>query len=158
MRKTFFILTSFMLATCLTLSIAIADPPGADPDALWKYITKENPYKKWKQFPDHQGMQPGRAPHGPLHIVYANDPALNSTKPPVQYGSIIIKENFNKKKELAAITVMYKVIGYNPGDGDWFWVKYTPKGEAKPFGKPKGCVGCHGTRAKNDFILVHEFD
>ena len=21
---------------------------------------------------------------------------------------------------------MYKINGYNPKDGDWFWVKYTP--------------------------------
>jgi hypothetical protein len=30
-------------------------------------------------------------------------------------------------------------------------------GKAKPFSKPAGCIGCHGTRANNDFILVHEF-
>ena len=35
------------------------------------------------------------------------------------------------------------------------WAKYTPKG--KPFGKPAGCIGCHGTRANNDFIIIHEF-
>jgi len=52
---------------------------------------------------------------------------------------------------------MYKVAGYNPGAGDWFWAKYSPQGKADKFGKPSGCVGCHVTRAKNDFILVHEF-
>ena len=52
---------------------------------------------------------------------------------------------------------MYKVKGYNPNDGDWFWVKYDPTGKADKFGKPKGCIGCHGTRAKNDFIVVHEY-
>lgn len=64
---------------------------------------------------------------------------------------------YSTSRELKAITVMYKVPGYNPKDGDWFWVKYTPEGTAGPFGKPKGCIGCHGTRANNDFILVHEF-
>ena len=148
----------FIIGICgLIGTLVYADMPGADPAALWNHITKTSPYTKWAFFPDHQGMQPGRAPHGPLHKVYVNDRALNSPKPPVQYGSIIVKENYSKAKELKAITVMYKVQGYNPGDGDWFWVKYTLDGEAKPFGKPKGCVGCHGTRAKNDFILVHEF-
>ena len=52
---------------------------------------------------------------------------------------------------------MYKIKGYNPNDGDWFWVKYSPDGKADKAGKPKGCIGCHGTRANNDFILVHEF-
>jgi hypothetical protein len=52
---------------------------------------------------------------------------------------------------------MYKVPGYNPDDGDWFWVLYGLDGSVKKEGKPAGCVGCHGSRAKNDFILVHEF-
>lgn len=139
-------------------TIVFAQMPGPEPDALWNYITKESPYTRWGFWPDHQGMQPGRAPHGPLHKVYVNDRALNSSKPPVQYGSIAVKENYGKDKKLKAITVMYKVDGYNPDAGDWFWAKYSPDGKADKFGKPNGCVGCHGTRAKNDFILVHEFD
>lgn len=142
---------------CLFSSYVYADMPEADPGELWNYITKVSPYKEWRQWLDHQGIQPGRAPHGPLHKVYVNENAFNSPKPPVQYGAIVVKENYSKTEELKAITVMYKVIDYNPKDGDWFWVKYTPQGKAKPFGKPAGCIGCHGTRAHNDFILVHEF-
>ncbi|MBW2641748.1 MAG: cytochrome P460 family protein [Deltaproteobacteria bacterium] len=119
-------------------STVFAEMPGPDPDALWS-------------------MQPGRAPHGPLHKVYVNDRALNSSRPPLQYGAIEVKENYSPAKELKAITVMYKINGYNPKDGDWFWVKYTPDGKAEKFGKPKGCIGCHGTRAKNDFVTIHEF-
>ena len=144
-------------ACFLSGSIAFADMPGADPDNLWNYITKVSPYTKWAFWPDHLGMQPGRAPHGPLHKVYVNEPALKSKTAPVQYGSIEVKENYSPAKELKAITVMYKIKGFNPKDGDWFWVKYTPQGKAEKSGKPKGCIGCHGTRVKNDFILVHEF-
>ena len=107
---------------------------------MWGYITKESPYTKWEFWPDHQGMQPGRAPHGPLHKVFVNDRALDSSQPPVQYGSIAVKENYGKDKELKAITVMYKVTGYNPDAGDWFWAKYSPEGKADKFGKPEGCV------------------
>jgi hypothetical protein len=146
-----------MAVTFIFGAIVFAEMPKTDPDALWQYITKESPYEKWEFWPDHQGMQPGRAPHGPLHKVYVNDRAINSPKPPVQYGSIAVKENYGKDKELKAITVMYKVAGYNSDAGDWFWAKYSPEGKADKFGKPAGCVGCHGTRAKNDFILVHEF-
>ena len=70
----------------------------------------------------------------------------------------MVKENYGKDKELKAITVMYKTAGYNPDAGDWYWAKYSPAGKADKYGKPAGCVGCHGTRAKNDFILVHEFE
>ena len=151
-----------IIAACFGLgliiqAVASEKMPGPDPAALWNYITKVSPYKNWAFWPDHQGLQKGRAPHGPLHRVYVNDKALNSAKPPVQYGSIEVKENYDKAENLKAITMMYKIKGYNPKDGDWFWVKYSPTGKAAKFGKPKGCVGCHGTRAANDFILVHEF-
>ena len=153
-----FVISISVISACAIIAVnAFAEMPSPDPDVLWKYITKESPYKQWSFWPDHQGVQPGRAPHGPLHKVYVNDRALNSSQPPVQYGSIAVKENYGKDKELKAITVMYKVTDYNPDAGDWFWVKYSPDGKADKFGKPAGCVGCHGTRAANDFILVHEF-
>ncbi len=138
-------------------TMGFAEMPGPEPDALWQYITEESPYTKWGFWPDHQGMQKGRAPHGPLHKVYVNDRGLKSSHPPVQYGSITVKENYGKDKKLKAITVMYKINAYNPEAGDWFWAKYSPAGKVDKYGKPKGCVGCHGTRAKNDFITVHEF-
>jgi hypothetical protein len=155
--KKLIISISIICGCAIVAFIAFAEMPSPNADVLWKYITEESPYTKWAFWPDHQGMQPGRAPHGPLHKVYVNDRALNSSKPPVQYGSIAVKESFGKDKKLKAITVMYKVLDYNPGAGDWFWAKYSPDGKADKFGKPKGCVGCHGTRAANDFILVHEF-
>ncbi len=152
-------ITALMVSGCTLFFAAplFAEMPGPDPAALWQYITVESPYLQWQFWPDHQGMQPGRAPHGPRHKVYVNDRAVNSNSPPVQYGSIAVKENYSKKNELKAITVMYKIDGYNPDANDWFWAKYTPKGKADKYGMPKGCIGCHGTRAKNDFILVHEF-
>ncbi|MBW1859823.1 MAG: cytochrome P460 family protein [Deltaproteobacteria bacterium] len=137
--------------------LAFADMPGPDAAVLWHYMTEDSPYKEWGFWPDHQGMQPGRAPHGPLHKVYVNEKALNSREPPVQYGAIQVKESYNKAKELKAITVMYKVNGYSPENGDWFWAEYSPDGKVKSSGKPRGCIGCHGVRAKNDFITVHEF-
>ncbi len=158
MNRIMVIIGALIVGACVALvSMVFAEMPGPDPNQLWKYITESSPYKEWSFWPDHQGMQPGRAPHGPLHKVYVNNRALNSAKPPVQYGAIQVKENYSTSKELKAITVMYKVPGYNPKDGDWFWVKYTPEGTPGPFGKPKGCIGCHGTRVNNDFILVHEF-
>jgi hypothetical protein len=159
MRGIIIIITGFIFTvSCFFLVpyLKCAEIPEPDPEALWSYITKVSPYEKWSFWPEHQGMQPGRAPHGPLHKVYVNDRALNSVKPVAQYGSIIVKENYSKEKVLNALTVMYKIHDYNPTDGDWFWAKYTPQGKAKPFGKPAGCIGCHGTRANNDFILLHD--
>ena len=151
-------IAAVLFVVLVSAALVFAGMPKADPDALWNHITKEDPYTKWEFWPDHQGMQPGRAPHGPLHKVYVNDRAIKSSKPPVQYGSIAVKENYGKDEQLKAITVMCKLAGYNPDAGDWFWAKYSLDGKADKYGKPAGCVGCHGTRAKNDFILVHEFE
>src|SRR5210317_2257077 len=120
--------------------IVFAEMPSPEPEVLWKYITEENPYTNWGFWPDHQGMQPGRAPHGPLHKVYVNDRALNSARPPLQYGSILVKENYSKDEKLGAVTVMYKINAYNPEEGDWFWVKYSSDGKVDKFGKPKGWI------------------
>ncbi len=153
-------LLKFGIAVTMIFSLgnlAASDMPGPDPAELWNHITQVSPYQKWAYWPDHKGLQKGRAPHGVKHKVFVNRQALMSKKPPVKYGAIQVKENYNRAGKLAAITVMYKVKGYNPKDGDWFWVKYNRKGKARPYGKPNGCIECHGTRARNDFILVHDF-
>ena len=131
--------------------------PGPDGDALWNYISKVSPYQQWSFWSDHQGMMDGRAPHAPKHKVFVNQQGINSKTAPVEYGTIEVKENYSPSHELKAITVMYKVKGYNPAAGDWFWAKYSPAGETQKEGKLKGCIGCHAKRVANDFILVHEF-
>ncbi len=146
---------------CLSLFMAVqtmADMPGPDPKALWKYITQTSPYTEWKFWDDHQGMLPGDEPHGSFHKVYVNDIAYSSESAPMKNGSVVVKENYSDKKKLMALTVMYKVDGYNPDAGDWFWVRYTLKGKAKPYGKPKGCISCHSASPDSDYIFVHEFE
>ena len=131
--------------------------PKPDGDALYNYISKVSPYSKWSYWPDHEGMLEGRAPHAPQHKVFVNQQGIDSKKPPVQFGTIQVKENYSPDNELKAITVMYKIKDYNPKDGDWFWAKYSASGETQKAGKLKGCISCHATRVANDFVLVHEF-
>jgi len=149
------------LAVALMMSVApftvAEEMPGPDGAAVWNHISKVSPYTEWGQWADHGGMLAGRAPHGKFHKVFVNKQGLDSKTPPLQYGAIEVKENYSKAKELKAITVMYKVKGFNPDSGDWFWAKYSPTGEVLKAGKPKGCIGCHSTRVANDFVLVHEF-
>ncbi|WP_319543887.1 cytochrome P460 family protein [uncultured Pseudodesulfovibrio sp.] len=151
-----------MIITCVVVlysGVALAEEkPGADAKELWNYITTVDPYTEWGFWPDHKGLQPGRSPHGAGHKVFVNSAGLNSKMPPAAYGTIEVKENYSPDEKLMSITVMYKVSGYNPSDGDWFWAKYSPDGTVDKSGKPAGCIGCHGTRAANDFILVHDFN
>ena len=130
------------------------DLPGADAAALWKYISQASPYQQWGQWPDYRGMHPGRSPHGDFVQIWVNPPALEASGPPLAAGSLIVKEGYGQDKTLTSITVMYKVPGYNPQGGDWFWAKYSPQGQPGPAGRPQGCVNCHASAAANDHVMA----
>jgi hypothetical protein len=157
MKKRIRILFYFFMSLGIS-SLAFAEMPGPDAEALWRYISETSPYTSWGFWPDHQGLQEGDAPHAPLHKVFVNEPGLKSAHAPVNNGSIVVKENIGKDKQLKALTVMYKVKGYNPDAGDWFWVKYGKDGGVEKSGKPAGCIGCHSGAVDSDYIMVHSFE
>ena len=117
----------------------------------------ENPYLGYHHWPGKEGFYKGIEPHGAILRTYVNPTAYLTiiTKggelPP---GSIVVKENYMPNFDLAAITVMYKVKGYNPDANDWFWVKYAPDGKAQAEGKVQGCINCHGNKKDNDYIFT----
>jgi hypothetical protein len=129
-------------------------PPGADAGELANYITRQNPYDSWELWPGKGKFYKGREPHGALLTTYVNDIALRSIreKSGMADGSIVVKENYTADKKLAGITVIYKIKGYNPPGGDWFWAKYTPQWAVEVSGKVKSCLECHGIREANDYI------
>lgn len=152
MKQFLMILAIVVMASAAAVA---TESPSLNGAGLWERITTLSPYTNWDQFPDHKGMQAGRAPHGPLHVVYVNRQGLKKGWPK-PYGTILVKENYTPAKKLAAITVMYKVKGYNSDAGDWFWVKYAPDGTVEKAGKPKGCVNCHRVNENHDFIMVSD--
>jgi hypothetical protein len=124
--------------------------PGPDARQLWKYITKDNPYKSWQNFPNLPGrfVHVNENPHGDWVAIYLNGEAYesitNRSNPfRMKYGSIIIKENYSVANgdpapqppltsvpvTLTALTIMYKVKGYQtvPNEEEWFWVMYGCK-------------------------------
>lgn len=140
-------------------------------ETVWKRITIEDNYQKYDYWPSHEGIQPGEVPHGTYHEVFINSilhRALPIESKIAPNGSIIVKENLNSAKEIAAITVMVKVKEYNPGHGDWFWAKYAPDGTVMEHpemhmplaGKLKKCAECHkkSNEQPNDFIMLHKLD
>jgi len=127
---------------------------------LWDMMQKDDYRDTWKHYPGKGMLYKGAHPHGAFLTTYVNGPALkglNAHDKELPYGSILIKENYKPDKTLGAITVMERVRGYNPDAGDWYWVKFSPKGDVMTkdvemdgkkktvtlAGKPKGCIGCH---------------
>ncbi len=128
-------------------------PAGGD---LRHHITGHVPYKTWELWPGKGKLYTGTKPHGALLTTYVNDIALKSLdkKKGFSNNSIIVKENYTPEKKLAAVTVMYKIKGYDPAGGDWFWAKYDPNFEILAEGKVKGCIACHGTAKDNDYVFT----
>lgn len=136
---------------------AMGHLPAAEGEALWNYITQENPYQNWEFWPGYEGMYPGQSPHGAYLKLYANKAAIKAVRAgdPMPAGAILVKENYGKDKNtLMAVTPMYKVEGYNPEGGDWFWGKYGPEGKIMKAGKVGGCIGCHRTAENRDYIIT----
>lgn len=153
----------YVAAVCVVMVLMCAAPvsarmPGPDAGELWGYIQDTSWYKTWGQWADHVGVHLGSAPHGSKHIIYVTRTARDAARAPLPYGSMVVKENYMPGGELAALTVMYKLKGYNPQAGDWFWAKYAPGGEPVSAGRLEGCIGCHGAMADNDYVMVHTLE
>jgi hypothetical protein len=138
-----------------------AEMPPTDAQALWQYLTVTNPYTKWEQWPGKEGMYPGQSPHGAYLKLYANPVAIQAVRRAegqsisMPDGAILVKENYGEDRQaLMAITPMYRVRGYNPSGGDWFWAKYGPDGKVDVAGKAEGCINCHHAAPGDDWLYT----
>lgn len=158
------VLAAFFAAPMLSVAgeKGTSDLPAATGQDLWSYLTKVKYQESFTLWPGKGKLYKGTEPHGALLTTYVNRSALGAIqgkKGTMPAGSIVVKENYMPDKKLAAITVMYKVAGYNPGGGDWFWAKYTPGGKIEAEGKSgmaDMCIGCHGKAKGNDFLFTGE--
>lgn len=150
--------------TCLILAGSVGlilaggmDPPAANGKAVYEYITKAKPYQSWALFPGKDKFYKGAHPHGALLTTYVSEGALdaiNNKSGLFPVGSFIVKENYMPNKKLGAVTVMYRVDGYNADAGDWFWAKYNADGSIAKEGKVAGCIGCHAAVINNDWVFT----
>lgn len=141
-------------AQALGMRSVMPIPAGGD---LRHHIVSQEPYKKnFTLWPGKGELYAGKEPHGSLLTTYVNEIALRSIEKQkgMENNSIIVKENYTPEKKLAAVTVMYKVKGYNPDGGDWFWVKYDPNYDILAEGKVEGCLNCHGSAKANDYVFT----
>jgi hypothetical protein len=129
--------------------------PGPDAVKLYEYIVKSKSYTDWQLFPGKGRMYQGTQPHGAFLTTYVNEAAYYSVKDKkgMSDGSIIAKENYTADKKLDALTVMYKIKGYNTKAGDWFWAKYAADGTVLASGRVEACIKCHEAKKDNDYIF-----
>lgn len=131
--------------------------PPAEAQAFWTYITETDPYAYWRDFPEQKALDRSATPHGAVTKLYGNSVAVRAAKVGEQmpYGAILLTKNYGKdKKALVSVTAMYKVKGYNPEGGDWFWAKYRPDGSATVSGRVESCIACHAARSNYIFSQI----
>lgn len=145
-------------------------PFGNDEDVmmaeqLWADIQG---YEAWPQIPGSEGVVPSEAPHAMWAEIFINDTAAGD--PTYPDGSIIIKNNVNDDMgtDVMAVTVMWKIAGYEPSAADWFWAKYLPDGslDTNPDGVPlagrvglggeMGCIPCHSMATDGDYVFTND--
>lgn len=147
-----------------------AELPEANGTAVFEYVTETNDYTSWGTWPSDEwnnfevNLVSGE-PHGNVVHIYVNEIALSAADSfdgSMPEGSMIVKENYvgtdpANPGELDALTIMYKVDGFNPDANDWFWVKVKPSGSIDAEGAVDGCIGCHSQPNNQDYILRYGF-
>ena len=162
MKKTVFLILLLIVLSLVFSGMILAQakkggPADATGASVWDYLKKEGFAKNWKMWPGTTAMYQGPEPHGAFLTTYVNDAALRSIgakKGKFSEGSIIAQENYSKDKKLKFIAVMYKVKGYNPQDGNWFWAQYKPDGRIEAEGKVDECIKCHVAQKGNDYVYT----
>ena len=131
--------------------------PEPNARSVWKHVENQNYQRNWSYWPGKGELYKGTEPHGVLLTTYVNplaQGALTNRAAELPAGAIIVKENYSPKKELAAVTVMYKARdGYNPDHNNWFWLKRLPDGKVEASGKAESCQACHGA-SKHDYLMT----
>lgn len=136
------------------ISVEMPDTTAA---ALWSYLQQADYRANWELWPGKGELYTGREPHGVMLTTYLNGPAyeaLTGAAGTMPADAIIVKENYMADSTLAAVTVMYKVAGFNPEHGNWFWAKLGADGSVEVEGRGQNCIACHGSQSANDYIFT----
>lgn len=128
---------------------------------FWSWL-RDIEYRNWAPVPGQgAGHYEGKSPHGDLLKMYVNRTAAGNMKE-LPNGSILVKENFNKDKQLMAVTVMYRSTGYDAQHNDWYYAKYDARGQiqfkgtTKLAGRVKGCIDCHAGADGDDYVFAND--
>ncbi|WP_243089601.1 cytochrome P460 family protein [Thermus neutrinimicus] len=144
----------------LALAQAV-DQDKAFAQRLWRLMagaSGEDYRLSWHYIPGKpMGFYRGTEPHGSLLRTFVNSiafDAINAKVGEYPVGSVIVKDNHMPDGKLDGVTAMVKQAkGYDPNNGDWFWVKYTPTGKVELAGKVRMCSSCHAQARGQDYVF-----
>ena len=147
MKKLFLLLTISLFVGCENDEGKSEDEKTAED--IWQEIQG---YSNWGQAVDWTGVKASLdGTHGDFVQIWLNQEALpsfeDSTSADLPYGSISVKEGYSSSdgSTINTITVMKKIEGFDPDNGDWFWVSFDPNGDVNKAGSISSCYNCHAS-------------
>lgn len=151
--------TKLLLATLSFTAVSACASLGTPQDqsegaSLWPEISD---HQQWAQFEQHPGRNPGKRPHGTFVASYINAVAASDqANPPM--GSIIVKESYSTADQATPnnTTVMKRIDGYDPDNGDWFWARFDADGALTHSGKVGLCPDCHFDAGSDDLVFLND--
>jgi len=118
---------------------------------LVAYVTITSNYAEWKTWPGSEKLSLGTTPHGLVVTIYLNDTAYRSLSEAkgMAAGSMIVVADYGGP---TAFELMYKLPGYNPEGGDWYWLSSEDGSTVSVFGRVDSCLGCHKAAKDRDYL------
>jgi hypothetical protein len=155
-RRTMY-LTLLVAAAATVVTVVLAQAIANDPDIEGYHgWTRLNPQRNFIE-----------SPHAAPKDVYVNDvgrAAALDGQFPFAEGSVMVKESTNVETlAVEAITVMRKVAGFDPDNGDWQYAMFERQEDGAMDGMWFGtdhemhamCVGCHVAAAETDYAFLN---
>jgi hypothetical protein len=145
----------------LTVGVeALAATPAPAPAELWQKVQVLR--KTHALMLGSQEYQPGSRTVDAHTIDLANQAANDAIRNAggiqktrrYPNGALVVKENFNERRQLTGITAMLKLDGYDQADRNWVMAAYTPEGKVVAFGKVPACIACHAMVTRQDFVFA----
>lgn len=150
----------FMLIFYSISVVAWGGTAAPNPKVLWNEIQMLQ--KSHAIMPDSIPYQIGSRMVDPYTVDLANSLAQSSIHHAggilkvtrYEDGSLLVKENFNAKKQLVGVTAMLKAANFDPTDRNWVMASYNPTGKVLGFGKIGSCIACHVLVRHQDLVFA----
>lgn len=140
----------------LGLIVVIVAQSGGLPEDITQYVT-------WTRLNAQRVLTPSA--HPVAKDIYANDAAadtLESDAFPFAEGAILVKESLDPDSaQVAVISAMRKVAGFDPDNGDWQYGMFETSGDGGFSGMWMNvedgamCSSCHVGAADSDFAFLN---
>lgn len=134
-----------------------ATRPGPNANEIWDFVFRQNFRQNYSLIPGKSQHYDGIAPHALLLTVHLNPvarQAIEAKAGSMPAGSMVLKEGHGPGGMLNISYIMYKVLGFDPANNDWYYSTRRPDGSIASAGAVAGCISCHARAKESDYLFL----